>query len=119
MRWMVDRRLLYNFDAFLLLVTLSIVTVGTVTVYSACVVPALTQLAGTDCLGRKVWRCVALLPSGGMAVDAGIDSNSAEVVENALCHQCRVMPSLIPLTESSLTFACRFNSHHSTTTHPG
>jgi rod shape determining protein RodA len=37
---MVDRRLLYNFDAFLLLVALSIVTVGTVTVYSATFDPA-------------------------------------------------------------------------------
>ena len=43
----------------------------TVTVYSACVVPAITQLAGTDCLGRKVWRCGVLLPSGGVTVVPG------------------------------------------------
>jgi len=39
-RWMVDRRLLYNFDGFLLLAMLSIVAVGTVTVYSATFDPA-------------------------------------------------------------------------------
>jgi rod shape determining protein RodA len=39
-RWMVDRRLLYNFDGFLLLTTLAIVGVGAVTIYSATFDPA-------------------------------------------------------------------------------
>ena len=43
----------------------------TVTVYTACFVPAITGLAGTDCLGRKVWRCAVLLPSGGINVIPG------------------------------------------------
>jgi rod shape determining protein RodA len=40
MRWMVDRRLLYNFDVTLLLLCLAIVAIGTVTVYSATFEPA-------------------------------------------------------------------------------
>lgn len=92
----------------------------TANVYSACVVPALTQLAGTDCLGRKVWRCVALLPSGGMTVAPGAqywlqisedDSSSLNVgvddfkwcghVGNVLCNAFQIAPSGVtvnPLT---------------------
>ncbi len=43
----------------------------TVTVYSACVVPSIRTNVGTDCLGRKVWRCISFLPSGGMTVVPG------------------------------------------------
>jgi len=40
-------------------------------IYSQCVVPAIKQLVGTDCLGRRVYRCIALLPAGGVTVTPG------------------------------------------------
>ena len=40
MRWMVDRRLVYNFDGFLFLTSLAIVSIGTVPVYSATFDPS-------------------------------------------------------------------------------